>query len=47
MTDMPPPYPGINGYSGYNTTYANASAPPPTMGFSVPPESQNGKISMH
>lgn len=43
MTDMPPPYPGINGYSGYNTSYANATAPPPPMGFSVPPESQNGK----
>ncbi|XP_065215473.1 WW domain-binding protein 2 isoform X1 [Planococcus citri] len=45
MTDMPPPYPGINGYSGYNTSYANATAPPPPMGFSVPPESQNGKAS--
>lgn len=41
MTDMPPPYPGINGYSGYNATYANATPPP--MGFNVPPQSQNGE----
>ncbi|XP_075224258.1 WW domain-binding protein 2-like isoform X2 [Lycorma delicatula] len=32
MTDMPPPYPGINGYSGY------ATAPPSgANGFSQPP----------
>lgn len=44
MTDMPPPYPGINGYTGYNVSYANmASAPPPPAGFAVPPQAQNGK----
>jgi WW domain-binding protein 2 len=33
MTDMPPPYPGINGYNGY----ATASAPTPeAMGFAAP-----------
>lgn len=34
MTDMPPPYPGINAYNGY----AAASAPPPgAVGFTQPP----------
>jgi WW domain-binding protein 2 len=33
MTDMPPPYPGINGYNGY----ATASAPgQEAMGFAAP-----------
>lgn len=41
MTDTPPPYPGINGYSAYNASYANASAAPP-MGFNVPTQAQNG-----
>lgn len=42
MTDMPPPYPGINGYNGYNNSYANASAPPQT-GFNIPPQAPNSK----
>jgi len=34
MTDMPPPYPGINAYNGY----AAASAPPAgAVGFTQPP----------
>jgi hypothetical protein len=34
MTDMPPPYPGINAYNGY----AAASAPPlGAVGFNQPP----------
>lgn len=44
MTDTPPPYPGINGYSAYNASYANASAAPP-MGFNVPTQAQNGKLN--
>jgi hypothetical protein len=31
MTDAPPPYPGINGYSGYATGTAGAG------GFTAPP----------
>jgi len=35
MTDMPPPYPGINAYNGY----AAASAPPSgAVGFTQPPQ---------
>lgn len=43
MTDMPPPYPGINGYSAYNASYANASTAPP-MGFNVQTQTQNGEL---
>ena len=49
MTDLPPPYPGITGYSGYATA-PNGSvgfAPPPTMngamGFAPPPMMNTGK----
>lgn len=39
MTDMPPPYPGINGYNGY------ATAPPSgAVGFTQP-QSAAGKIN--
>lgn len=39
---MPPPYPGINGYNGYNNSYANAAAPP-QMGFNLPQQAPNSK----
>ncbi|XP_071452229.1 WW domain-binding protein 2 [Hetaerina americana] len=40
MTDMPPPYPGINGYTGYANATA-PSAPPGAMGFTQPPMAAN------
>lgn len=48
MTDMPPPYPGINAYNGY----AAASAPPSgAVGFTQPPpagsQSAAGKCHQH
>jgi len=42
MTDAPPPYPGIYGYSGY-TGYANAAPPP--MGFAAPQTSNDAKAT--
>nr|CAD7257282.1 unnamed protein product [Timema shepardi] len=40
MTDMPPPYPGINGYNGY------ASAPPTgAAGFTQPPTLADAKAA--